>query len=148
HDTERIGKGGRRVPVSISASRLPDESGEIGGVAFIYRDITERKRAEERISYLSQHDLLTGLPNRTLFRDRVEVAVARARRNAELAGLLLLNVDRFGEVNRSLGQDAGDQLLQQLAARLKEQLREIDTIARLGADEFAILVEGVPGAED
>ncbi len=112
------------------------------GLSVYFRDVTERKRTEERLSYLAQYDQLTGLPNRTLFRDRLERAVARAKRDGHLVGVLFLDLDRFKDINDNLGHSVGDEVLIQVAARLKEQLRDIDTISRLAGDEFTFIIEG------
>jgi len=112
------------------------------GLSVYFRDVTDRKRTEERLSYLAQYDQLTGLPNRTLFRDRLEQAVARARRDGQLVGVLFLDLDRFKDINDNLGHSVGDEVLIQVAARLKEQLRDIDTISRLAGDEFTFIIEG------
>lgn len=113
----------------------------------VTRDITKRKQTEERISHLSQHDALTGLPNRAVFRDRLGIAIARTSRRNEHLGILLFDLDRFKLVNDGLGLEAGDELLRQVAIRLKSTLRDVDTIARLGSNEFALLAEGIPGNE-
>ncbi|HWA12785.1 MAG TPA: PAS domain S-box protein [Burkholderiales bacterium] len=118
-----------------------------GGLSIYFRDVTERKRTEERLSYLAQYDPLTGLPNRTLFRDRLEQALARARREGHLLGVMFLDLDRFKEVNDNLGHSVGDELLVKVAERLKENLRDIDTIARLAGDEFTFIIEGAERAE-
>jgi diguanylate cyclase (GGDEF)-like protein/PAS domain S-box-containing protein len=118
-----------------------------GGLSVYFRDISERKRTEERLSYLAQYDPLTGLPNRTLFRDRLELALARARRDGHLIGVMFLDLDRFKEVNDNLGHSVGDELLVQVASRLKENLRDIDTISRLAGDEFTFIIEGAARVE-
>jgi diguanylate cyclase (GGDEF)-like protein len=101
-------------------------------------DITERRQAEARIAHMAQHDALTGLPNRTLFRDRLAGALARAQRG-ESSAVLCLDLDRFKVVNDTLGHPVGDALLKQVAARLQAELRDTDTVARFGGDEFAVL---------
>ena len=118
-----------------------------GGLSVYFRDITERKRTEERLSYLAQYDTLTGLPNRTLFRDRLERAVIRARREGHLVAVMFLDLDRFKDINDNLGHSVGDQILIQVAARFKEHLRDIDTISRLAGDEFTFLIEGTARVE-
>jgi len=103
----------------------------------------ERKRAEERLTYLAQYDQLTGLVNRTLFRDRLVQAMARSKRLQQPLGLMLLDLDRFKAVNDTMGHDVGDQLLKAVAGRLQECIREVDTVARMGGDEFTIILEGL-----
>lgn len=108
----------------------------------------ERKRAEERLTHLAQYDHLTGLVNRTLFRDRLIHAMARSKRLQQPMGLMLLDLDRFKSVNDTLGHDAGDQLLKSVADRLRECVREVDTVARMGGDEFTIILEALSHEDD
>jgi diguanylate cyclase (GGDEF)-like protein/PAS domain S-box-containing protein len=103
------------------------------------RDISERKAHTDALEYQALHDGLTGLPNRTLFGDRLRQALLGARRNQTMFGVLLLDLDRFKDINDALGHDRGDTLLQEVATRLKGVLRATDTIARLGGDEFAVV---------
>ncbi|MDG4555761.1 MAG: EAL domain-containing protein [Candidatus Competibacter sp.] len=110
-------------------------------------DITERQAAESQVRYLAQHDSLTGLPNRALFADRLDQALLRARRGGVKAAILFMDLDRFKEVNDSLGHKIGDQLLQQVASRLADAVRQSDTVARMGGDEFIVLLEGLNGRE-
>ncbi|TDG21063.1 diguanylate cyclase, partial [Paracraurococcus ruber] len=110
-------------------------------------DITERRQAEARIAHLAHHDTLTGLPNRVLFRERLDAALARAQRGEGFA-VLCLDLDRFKEVNDTLGHPVGDILLRQVAARLAAELRETDTLARLGGDEFAVIQSGLDQPKD
>lgn len=107
-----------------------------------------RKHAEERLTYLAQYDQLTGLVNRTLFRDRLIQAMARSTRLQQLLGLMLLDLDQFKPVNDTMGHDVGDQLLKAVAERLQECVREVDTVARMGGDEFTIILEGLTCEED
>jgi len=106
-----------------------------------------RKRAEERLAYVAQFDSLTGLPNRTLFRDRLHHAMSRAERSGNPLALMLLDLDRFKEINDTLGHRAGDRLLQAVAERLTGVLRTIDTVARLGGDEFTVILEDAENVE-
>jgi len=112
------------------------------------RDITERKVAEERVQFLAYYDALTGLPNRTLLEDRISRALASARRRKEGVAALFLDLDRFKIINDTLGHSSGDTLLQEVAARLKVWAREQDTVARVGGDEFVVLLTSVAQASD
>lgn len=113
------------------------------GAQIVMRDITQRKKTEERLIYLAQYDSLTGLPNRNLLRDRLSHAVARAKRSEKLLALMLLDLDHFKKINDTLGHTTGDEVLQAVAALLRETLREVDTIARLGGDEFTLILENI-----
>ena len=125
----------------------------------ILRDITDRKLTQARLSFLANFDSLTGLPNRVLFRDRLEQAMARARRSGEPMALMFLDLDHFKVINDSLGHEVGDQLLRQVAELLKGCLRSVDsvarakggetfTVSRLGGDEFTVIAEHLGSAED
>ena len=145
---EMIGLHGTHRWMESHATRMLLPESSAAAMLSVTRDITERKMAQERIAYLSQYDALTELPNRNLFRDRLGLAIARGKRRGEMTGIMLCNIDRFKQVNDGLGLEAGDELLRQFAERLKDTLREVDTIARLGGDEFAIIAESVPGKSD
>ena len=114
----------------------------IRGVVLNSRDVTERVRLEEELTHQAFHDRLTDLANRALFRDRLDQALARSERSREALSVLLIDLDGFKQVNDSLGHDAGDDLLKQVANRLSTAIRPSDTLARLGGDEFAMLLEG------
>ena len=118
------------------------------GTYGVARDISERKRAEETITYQAYHDILTDLPNRILFRDRLEVAMLQAIRNGGELAVMFLDLDRFKLVNDTLGHMRGDELLKLAAARLKDSLRRGDTLARLGGDEFIIMLPALASRED
>jgi diguanylate cyclase (GGDEF)-like protein/PAS domain S-box-containing protein len=119
----------------------------VRGVVLNARDISERVRLEAELTRQAFHDVLTDLPNRALFADRLEHALARAQRPGTSIAVLLLDLDGFKQVNDSLGHNAGDQLLSRVAERFREVMRPSDTLARLGGDEFAILIEGAQEAE-
>ncbi len=111
-------------------------------------DITERKQAEETILHMAYHDHLTDLPNRVLFRDRVALALSLAKRNGQMAALLFIDLDRFKAINDSLGHAVGDDILQEVAARLKGCVREVDTVSRFGGDEFNLLLTQIHSNND
>nr|MDA8163695.1 diguanylate cyclase [Desulfobacteraceae bacterium] len=119
---------------------ISNEKGEVVGTTGIARDITRRKQMEETISYQAHHDLLTGLPNRMLFLDHLGLELSQARRSGSILAVLFLDLDRFKNINDALGHSVGDLLLQQVAGRLAATLRDTDTIARLGGDDFTILL--------
>jgi diguanylate cyclase (GGDEF)-like protein len=130
-------------------ARLLLRNGEKDGLVFTFRDISERKRLEAKLQYDALHDTLTGLPNRALFLDRLSLAFSRRLRSrGQNCGVLFLDLDRFKEVNDSLGHAAGDELLIAVGERLRASLRMQDTATRLGGDEFAILVEGILSISD
>ncbi len=139
-DTETLRDG--RV-IALLRHPMPD-----GGWLATYEDISERRRSEAKVAYMAHHDLLTGLANRTLFMEKIEEAGARLRRHGEPFTVFMLDLDRFKNVNDSLGHPAGDALLKEMAQRLKSSLRETDVLARLGGDEFAILLSGGAAQRD
>ena len=116
-------------------------------VGFI-RDITERKRAEEELAYLASHDALTGLPNRTLFSDRLTLALAHAHRNQQKLAVMLLDLDYLKDINDTLGHSVGEKLLQAVGERLMSLLRKSDTVARIGGDEFMLVLPETARVED
>ncbi|MDD2758665.1 MAG: EAL domain-containing protein [Methylomonas sp.] len=131
-------KNGEIFPEWLAISEVKDARGETTHYIGIFSDISERKDAEEQIRYLSSHDVLTGLPNRMLFEDRLNNAISFAERNHSKVALLNLDLDHFKMLNESLGHAAGDALLLRLTSRLKQCVREIDTLCRSGGDEFFI----------
>jgi diguanylate cyclase (GGDEF)-like protein/PAS domain S-box-containing protein len=143
---ENTSKQGRAFPVEVTANYL-EFDGQEYSFAFV-RDITDRKVAEDRVRFLAYYDALTGLPNRILLQDRLQKALAGARRQKKKVALLFLDLDKFKDVNDSLGHSVGDILLQQVAERLKTWAREQDTVARLGGDEFLIMLTHVNNIHD
>ncbi|MGR9100910.1 MAG: sensor domain-containing protein, partial [Gammaproteobacteria bacterium] len=133
-------KNGDFYPQWLSISVIRDETGRISHFIGIVNDMTEYKKAEERIRFLSNFDDLTGLPNLHLLRDRTEVALASAKRSQGTAVLMYIDLDRFKIVNDSLGHNAGDRLLKELSARLVRNLHGDDTLCRHGGDEFLLLL--------
>ena len=141
-------KNGSYVWFETTSRPLSSSDGGIREVIAVSRDISERKQVEEQIEYQAYHDALTGLPNRLLFKDRLTVALAHARRQRRPLAVMFLDLDHFKLVNDTLGHSTGDQLLKVVAQRLQESLREEDTIARMGGDEFTVLLSRLNGTED
>ncbi len=141
-------KNGEIFPARHNISVVKNEHDKIVQYISIFNDITLEKRTQERIEALAHYDQLTRLPNRMLFNDRLEHAIQRATRDPHKVGLMFIDLDRFKNVNDTLGHHAGDRLLQIVADRLKECVRKEDTVARLGGDEFTIILEKLTNAED
>jgi diguanylate cyclase (GGDEF)-like protein/PAS domain S-box-containing protein len=139
-------KDGTWFPAEFSSATFRDGAGELCA-SLIVRDVTERKRAEEHIEFLAYHDELTGIPNRAWFQRAVEHAFATNERYGLNCALMMVDLDRFKNINDTIGHEAGDQLLKQVAARLHSCLRESDIIARLGGDEFVILMQDASSLE-
>ena len=118
------------------------------GIAITSRDFTERKRLTDHVSHLAHYDQLTGLANRTLLRDRLQQAILRAQRHSERVAIFLLDIDKFKHINDTMGHAAGDALLVAVAKRLAASVRETDTIARMGGDEFVIVMPEFKSLED
>ncbi|MGE4559070.1 MAG: EAL domain-containing protein [Desulfobulbus sp.] len=140
-ETQRQHRNGTLIPVDMIG--FPIRVGSAyNGIIYIYQDISERKSFEEQITHQAFHDALTGLPNRTLFGERLQRALERSRRRPELFfAVLMIDLNKFKAINDSLGHPAGDQLLIEVARRLLACVRSVDTVARLGGDEFAIILE-------
>lgn len=135
-------KDGTTFPVEVRMGLLDAGGPELLFLA-LARDISDRKRAEEQIAYLARYDSITGLPNRGLFEEHLELALSRARRGRSSLAVLYVDLDRFHLVNESLGRAAGDELLRQAASRLREVARTMDLVARDGADEFLMLLPDI-----
>ncbi len=140
-------KNGEIYLAALSISVIRDDEGEITNYVGVFTDITARKQAEQRLKYLATHDSLTDLPNRDLFYDRLMRALVRAQRNRRLVAVLFLDLDGFKVVNDTFGHERGDHLLQAVGKRLSGCVRQSDTIARFGGDEFAGLIEDLPNLE-
>ena len=130
-------------PVEYIATPIIQKDDEYSGAVVAFQDITLRKRTERQLIHSAQYDALTGLVNRSLFEKILQRAIARAKRAEHCVSLMFLDLDRFKQVNDSLGHNVGDLLLQEVAKRLQSCTREVDTVSRLGGDEFTIIIEGV-----
>jgi diguanylate cyclase (GGDEF)-like protein/PAS domain S-box-containing protein len=139
-------KDGARIELEFSMTKIG--FAQASQLVVVFRDITQRKQAEERLTQLALHDSLTGLPNRPYFEQRFDETLARCRRSGEPLALMILDLDNFKPVNDTLGHEVGDQLLIAFTRHLKAALRESDLLARIGGDEFTIVVEGVKERED
>ncbi len=134
----------------VETRLLPDigDQGQVLGFFAVTTDITEHKLAEERLQQVAHHDSLTGLPNRLLFNDRLDQAISLAKRKSRQCALLYLDLDKFKPVNDTLGHTAGDELLQAVAKRIRQQVRESDTLARVGGDEFTVILPEIARREE
>ena len=141
-EKDLLQQDGTPLPVLFGAAMHDEE------IACFVVDLSQSKQAQEKLNHLAYHDALTDLPNQVLFKDRLKQAIALSRRNDQMQAVLLLNLDRFKMVNDSLGYTAGDRLLQSVAQRLTSCVRESDTVARFGGDEFAVLLTQIPRAQD
>jgi diguanylate cyclase (GGDEF)-like protein/PAS domain S-box-containing protein len=130
----------------LTISAVRDNHGDTTHYVGVFSDITKVKESQEKLDHMAHHDPLTALPNRLLFHDRLQHALQRAARSGEQLAIMFIDLDRFKNVNDTLGHHIGDELLKQVAGALSERLREGDTLARLGGDEFIVLLENVDGA--
>lgn len=133
-------KSGEIYPELLTIAAIHDEQGALTHYAALFSDISELKENEERIRNLAYYDALTGLPNRRLFQDRLSVAINHSHRHESVLAVIFVDLDRFKRINDSLGHAMGDLLLQEVAERLLRSVREEDTVARMGGDEFIILL--------
>ncbi|HZX31525.1 MAG TPA: diguanylate cyclase, partial [Rhodocyclaceae bacterium] len=140
--------GGNYIEVSCNITPYCDGDGQVRGAFVVARDISELRQAQLQLEFQASYDALTTLPNRRVFRDRMEHAMAMARRDQRAVAILLLDVDDFKDINDSRGHAVGDELLKSIGYRLSHCLREADTVARLGGDEFGVLVEDICQPDD
>jgi diguanylate cyclase (GGDEF)-like protein/PAS domain S-box-containing protein len=140
-------RDGSRFPVSYAITQLLEED-EITGHVITFKDISERKQHEAQIKHLAYHDTLTNLPNRRLFDDRLLLELAHAKRNNRTIAVMFLDLDDFKIINDTLGHEIGDKVLQVAAQRIQATIRESDTVARMGGDEFVLLVSSLESKED
>ena len=141
-------KNGEIYPNWMTISAVRDSDNLVTHFVAVFSDISTLKHAQARLDHQVHHDPLTNLPNRLLFENRLRQVLANQRRNGQYSAVLFLDLDRFKNINDSLGHPVGDLLLKCIAIRLKEQLRDIDTVARLGGDEFIILLPGLKQPDD
>ena len=141
-------KNGDLYPAWLTISAVHDDQGEVVNYVSIISDISSLKQSQERVEYLAHHDLLTDLPNRLLFNDRLEHALQRAVRHKTMVAVLFLDLDNFKAINDGLGHPIGDKVLRFAASRLHRLVREEDTVARIAGDEFSIILEDIVNTED
>ncbi|MGJ7456539.1 diguanylate cyclase domain-containing protein [Halomonas sp. MA07-2] len=147
-DRALVRQDGSRLEIEDSAVPIHDPYGRVTGAVIVFRDASMSQAMLERMAYLAQHDVLTGLPNRALMTERLSRAIGLARRNRHLVALLYLDLDGFKPINDKLGHAVGDSLLQEVACRLRSCMRDIDTVCRQGGDEFVILLAEIRKRED
>lgn len=141
-------QNGEIYPQLLSISAITDQAGQVVSYVGVFTDISKLKASESKLEFLAHHDPLTGLPNRLLLMSRLEHALVSAQRNNKFLAVLMIDLDRFKEVNDSLGHLAGDELLQQVGKRILSRLRSVDMVCRLGGDEFTVLLEDIAHADD
>ncbi|CBL47299.1 response regulator/sensory box [gamma proteobacterium HdN1] len=134
--------GNRVIPVEYTSSPMHSPTGKFDGVVIVFKDITERRKIEEKLNYMAQYDALTGLGNRNLFSNALNNAIAQSRHTQNPFALLFLDLDRFKQVNDTLGHDAGDLLLKDVAGRIRNCIRDADVLCRIGGDEFTLIIAG------
>jgi diguanylate cyclase (GGDEF)-like protein/PAS domain S-box-containing protein len=143
-----VHRDGRESPVEDSTAPIHDRAGRTTGAVIVFHDVSTAVQLAQQLSHLAQHDVLTDLPNRILFDDRLQQAILLAQRHEYRVGVLFLDLDRFKHVNDSLGHVIGDRLLQGVAKRLRCNVRRSDTVGRRGGDEFAVLLSELDTRED
>jgi diguanylate cyclase (GGDEF)-like protein len=143
-----IRRDGHESAIEDSAAPIRDHLGQVTGAVMIFHDVSEARAMSLRMSYLAQHDSLTGLPNRVVFNDRLQQAMVAADRQRERVAVLYLDLDRFKRINDTLGHSMGDDLLRVVAKRLCSCVRASDTVSRQGGDEFVVLLPQITGIQD
>ena len=143
HNAVLIRRNGIESPIEDSVAPIHDRNAEIIGAVIVFRDVSKARANVRSLSHRAQHDVLTDLPNRMLLNDRLAQAIALARRRGTRVAVLFLDVDRFKDINDSLGHAIGDQLLQEVGRRLTAAVRRSDTVSRLGGDEFVVVLSEV-----
>lgn len=140
-------RNGEEIEIEQSASPITDVEGKVTGAVMVLRDVTESMALSRRLAHLAQYDALTDLPNRLLLQDRAHQAIARAKRDGHCMALIYIDLDGFKQVNDTLGHDAGDALLVQIAKRFQAAVRQSDTVCRQGGDEFIVLLPNLEDAQ-
>jgi diguanylate cyclase (GGDEF)-like protein/PAS domain S-box-containing protein len=138
-----IRRDGEEIPIEDSAAPIHNDAGQVVGAVIVFRDVTATRAMASQMVHMAEHDFLTGLPNRMLLNDRVEQAIAFARRHKTQIAILFLDLDGFKHINDSLGHPIGDKLLQSVSRRLVDCVRDMDTVSRQGGDEFVVLLSEV-----
>ena len=147
HNSVIVRRDGTESAIEDSVAPIHERDGSVVGAVMVFRDTSEARALERRLSYRAQHDFLTGLPNPVLLNDRIAQAIAMARRYGKELAVLFIDLDHFKAVNDSLGHAVGDQLLQSVALRLKASVRDSDAVSRKGGDEFVVLLSEITHAE-
>jgi len=143
-----IRRDGSECPIEDSAAPIHDRQGQVTGAVLVFHDVSAARAVSLQLSHRAAHDLLTDLPNRMLLNDRLSQAIASAQRQRHRLAVLFVDLDRFKQINDTLGHEIGDGLLQAVARRLVESVRRSDTVSRQGGDEFVLLLSRVDEAED
>jgi diguanylate cyclase (GGDEF)-like protein len=143
-----VRRDGEEFAIEDTASPIHDVHDRVAGAVIVFHDVGVARALSLKMSHLAQHDPLTGLPNRVLLQDRLARAVATARREGTALAVLFIDVDRFKEINDTLGHTMGDHVLQSIAKRLRACTRESDTVSRRSGDEFVVLLPGVAASTD
>ncbi|MCP1676759.1 diguanylate cyclase (GGDEF)-like protein/PAS domain S-box-containing protein [Natronocella acetinitrilica] len=141
-------RDGGSIGIEDSAAPIHDRNGNVTGAVIVFRDVSQSRAVTRRMAYLAQHDSLTGLPNRALLTERMNLAMSAAHRHRKQVALLFVDLDHFKRINDSLGHGVGDQALRAIAERISGCVRKTDTACRLGGDEFVILLGDIDGPDD